>query len=87
MLGRQSTGTLLLLAFIVILRIDSNGAILSTSKSIVLTKYTLQGGDMPFLLVIQETSSIPWLLSLLDQRAFRTSVSFPRCEPGPVHCE
>lgn len=87
MLGRKSKDTLLLLAFIVILRIDSNRSYPLHFQVHCSDKVHITRGDMPFLLVIQETSSIPWLLSLLNQGAFRTSVSFPKCEPGPVHCE
>lgn len=87
MLGRQSKGTLLLLAFTFILRIDSNKGYSLHFQVHCPDKAHITRGDMPFLLVIQETSSVPWLLSLLDQGAFRTAVSFPGCEPGPAHCE
>lgn len=59
MLGRQSKGTLLLLAFTFILRIDSNRGYSVHFQVHCSDKVHITRGDMPFILVIQETSRIP----------------------------
>lgn len=67
MLGRQNKGTLLLLAFTFIIRIDSNRGYSLHFQVRCSDKVHITRGDMPFLLLIQETPGIPRLLSSLDQ--------------------